>query len=286
MRLIRVFAALILFLALPFCGAAPAYGASSNQSRTVRIAEFSNSTAAQLLLMTLNRSLSGITEPLPLWDTLSSETPDELANLTRASVTAEFDMILTGNDGVVRSIFEQGLVKIFFTIFSEEIILVGPVKSGYSGMSAQEAMKKINSERAPFFTLMRNEWSLRAEFDIWNKIETDSPGENKNYVESSRDDVTALHQAEDEGAFLLVGEGAFAQYLDSIRYDPPLEKIAGSGTYKKCYVCVLKGSGFRKDREAIAGGIAAWLRSPEAQELIESFQIGDIKPFHPELPLR
>jgi ABC-type tungstate transport system permease subunit len=269
-----------------FTDEANAFDPRLDPGKTVMVAEFTNSPAAQLLLMAFNNSFAGLTEAAPAWKTLPSDTVEEREELKRASVVGAYDIVFVSDFEVLSALFDQGLLRSFFPVFSEEIVLVGPVASeDITGESAAVVMERVYREKSPFLTLMSNEWSLRAELEAWRDAGVESPEENRNYIQSSRDDVTALFQAGDEGAFLMVGEGAFAQYTDSQRAGRPLERIAGTGVFRKCYAGIVKGSGFRRERTEIAGRLADWLKTDEAGEIARSFEIGAVKPFHSDSPL-
>jgi ABC-type tungstate transport system permease subunit len=287
MRKIYGLFALIFSLLCLLHGAASSYDPRSDPEKVVKIAEFSNSPAAQLLLVSLNKPVAEMTEEPPAWQTLRSDTEGFREELSLASVISVYDIIFTSDLYIIQKIFDQGLIKSFFPIFSDELVLVGPtgLANDFSGMGLSEVMGKIFSQELLFFTLLRNPWSATAEMDIWRNAGVDSPGVNRQYVESGRDDITAQFQAGDEGAFMLVGEASFAQYSDSQREEPALEKITGTGIYSSCYLCVVKPSGFRKQRAALAENFAAWFKSDEAREVINSFELGGTRPFSAVAPL-
>ncbi|MDR1515371.1 MAG: hypothetical protein LBS45_06730 [Synergistaceae bacterium] len=269
-----------LFCCALFTAPSGAFDPIINPNKVVRISEFANSQAAQLLLVVLNSSFLALTEVPPTWETLRSETLEERDEILRASVIGTFDMIFTSDREAVDDLFDQGLLQGFFPVFSEEIVLVGPVSSGdAAGIGAAGVMGRIFREGTHFFSLITNEWSLKAEYALWEASGIEDPGLNKNYVQSSRDDVTAMFQAGDEGAFLLVGEGSYAAYLNAQSSSPVLEKVAGTGVYRKSYVCLVKNSGYRKDRARIAAKLASWLMSDEAGIVVDSFDIAGVTPF-------
>jgi ABC-type tungstate transport system permease subunit len=279
MRKFALFEITLVFL-LSFWSRAFAYDPRIELGKAVRISEFANSPAAKMLLVALDSSFSRLTETTPSWKTMPSETAEDRENFLRPSVAGTFDMIFTSDQDAVRELFDQGLLRSFFPIFKEEIILVGPVASGDSaGSDASAVMGGIFHEGTHFFSLMTSEWSIRAEHEMWKSAGIENPGDNKNYVQSSRDDVTAMFQAGDEGAFLLVGAGAFAQYREAQREMPVLEKIAGTGVYRKTYLCLVKNSGFRRTQEETASRFAAWLAGGEATEAVNSFDLAGLRPF-------
>ncbi|MDR1019903.1 MAG: hypothetical protein LBL73_04010 [Synergistaceae bacterium] len=277
--------AVILF-ALLSAGGAAASDPRGDPGKAVRIAEFANSPAAQFLLVALDNAFSRLSGTLPSWETLPSETLDDMEEIRRASVAGAFDVIFTSDSETVRDLFDQGLLRSFFPAFSEEIVLVGPAIPGdFAEGGAKGVMERIFRESMPFFSLMANDWSLKAEHGLWQSAGIENPGINRNYVQSSRDDVTAMFQAGDEGAFLLVGESSYASYREAQRSSPALEKIAGTGMYRKVYVCLAKDSGFRKERAILASELAEWLQSDEAGKTIGSFDMAGTAPFrrHPLL---
>jgi ABC-type tungstate transport system permease subunit len=280
MRKFSFFTGITLVFLLSFSARAFAYDPWVDPDKVVRISEFANPPAVQMLLVALNNSFSGLTEAPPAWKTLPSETLEEREDSLRPSVAGTFDIIFTSDRGAALELFDQGLLRSFFPIFKEEIILVGPAASGdFTGSDASAVMGGVFREGTHFFSLMANEWSIRAEREMWESAGIENPGDNKNYVQSSRDDVTAMFQAGDENAFLLVGEGAFAQYREAQRSESVLEKIAGTGVYRKTYVCLVKNSGFRREQEEIANRLSAWLAGGKARETVDSFDIAGLKPF-------
>ncbi|MDR3321770.1 MAG: hypothetical protein LBS93_04910 [Synergistaceae bacterium] len=281
----------IFFYALCAAGrrieAADGYG--MGQGDPVRIAEFLNASAVQLLLVGLNATLAGAADVPPAWQTITVSTEDERAALIAQGLAAQFDIIFTSDLGVIEELFAKGEIRSCFPLFSEELILAGPKDSSVmgeaSGESAVDVMGKIFSDERPFFSLMYNQWAWEGEHGLWGEAGVDYPGDNKNYVESSRNDVTALFQAGDEEAFILVGQGAFAQYSDVQRDDQVLMRIAGTGIYRKCYVCATKSSASRAQRAASAEALVRWFRSAMVSDAVDGFELGGIKAFKSEPPL-
>jgi ABC-type tungstate transport system permease subunit len=266
--------------------AADDYGFS--QGDTVRIAEFLNPTGVQLLLVSLNALLSGVTDPPPAWQTLEAATEEERAALIAQGVAAQFDVIFTSDFGVVEELFAKGELRSCFPLLSEELILAGPSDSsslGDAGESVADMMGKIFSDERPFFSLIYNQWAWEAERGFWGDAGVENPGDNKNYVESSKNDVTALFQAGDEGAFILVGQGAFAQYSGAQGDEGALVRIAGTGIYRKCYICTTKSPASRARRAASAETLVHWFKGAEARDAVDGFEIAGMNAFKSEPPL-
>ena len=276
----------VIFFILVCAGGAVALDPKGDPGRGVRIVEFANSAAAQFLLLALDNAFSEVSGSPPSWKTLPFQTLDDLEEIRRASASGEFDMIFTSDSETVLGLFDQGLLRGFFPVFSDEIVLVGPAVSGdLPGTDARGVMERVFRDGRPFFSLMANAWSLRAEEGLLKSAGIENPGLNRNYVQSSRDDVTAMFQAGDEGAFLLVGESSYASYRAAQRSSPALGKIARTGVYSKCYVCLVKDSGFRRNRAIMASKLAAWLRGGEARRTVDSFDMAGDAPFRWNPPL-
>ena len=126
MRIILKAQALLFVLLCFFCKEAFAYNHRIDAGRTVKIAEFLNVPAQQLMIVRLSAPLAAISDVPPLWQTLPSETAAERSELLLPSVLAAYDILFAGDANAVRNIDEQGLLRDFFPIFSEELILVGP----------------------------------------------------------------------------------------------------------------------------------------------------------------
>jgi ABC-type tungstate transport system permease subunit len=274
-----------MFIFISFrCEAAQLYGDRAGKDDPVRIAEFLNSPAIQLLLVSINTVIEDAVDSPPAWQTLSARTEEERAALAAQGAMIPFDLVLTSDELVVGELFAQGELRSAFPIFSEELILVGP-SGDVSGLNAEGIMGKIFSEELHFVNLMYNAWVWESERRLWSAAGVERPGDNKNYIESSRNDVTALFQAGDEGAYALVGEGSFAQYSDAQGEDAALVKIVGTGIYRKCYLCVTKSPASRLQRAAAAESLGVWFRSEGFREAIDNFEIGGVKAFKSAPPL-
>jgi ABC-type tungstate transport system permease subunit len=88
-------------------------------------------------------------------------------------------------------------------------------------------------------------------------------------------------QAGDEGGFALVGEGSFAQYVESERYEPALVKIADTDYFRVTYACLVSDAGFRRNRADDSAKYMEWFQGPDAGEIIAGFSIGGLNPFIP-----
>ncbi|MDR1472028.1 MAG: hypothetical protein LBS75_05840 [Synergistaceae bacterium] len=251
--------------------------------RRVRIAECVNSPSAQLLLMKFAGEFSAMWESSPAWQTLPSETEADREALFDGMVIGAYDMIFTGDEEYARKLDDAGMLRGVYPIFRERVILVGPGDSAElpPGSSAGDIMRQIFAGGMLFFSPLGNKWILDAERAIWSGIGVKNPRENRQYVETGRDDVEALYQAEDEGGFTLTGEASFARYLDSSRGGLPLRRLSDTGMHRTSYLCLVSHSGFRKERAATADKYLEWLMGDGGREVMEDFKIGGIAPFTP-----
>ena len=254
--------------------------------KRVRIAEVYNSPAAQLLIMRFNAPLREIGAYPPTWQTLPSETPSDVEKLEDVLATASYDMIITGDSGYSDRLEERGLLRSRAPVWKERLILAGPSgrKSEMDGLGVPEIMSRLSAGNELFFSLMMDGFARKAEDELWKRASAIKQGENKGYVETSRDALSALLQAGDEGGFMLVGEGSFAQYAESERFNPALVKIADTDYFRVTYVCLMANSGFRKARSDGAAKYMEWLEGESARKAIAGFSIGGMNPFVPIEP--
>jgi ABC-type tungstate transport system permease subunit len=192
-------------------------------------------------------------------------------------------MIITGDYHYSEWLDDKGLIKKRVPIWKERLILVGPTgrKTEMEGFDATEVMRRISDENALFFSLIMDNFVRASEDDLWKKASPVPVDTNKGYVETSRDGLGALLQAGDEGGFVLIGEGSFAQYVESERFVPALVKIADTEYFRTAYACLLTNAGFRKIRSRDAEKYLNWFQSEDAGQLISDFSIGGMNPFIP-----
>ncbi|MDR3164868.1 MAG: substrate-binding domain-containing protein [Synergistaceae bacterium] len=251
--------------------------------KRVRFAECFNRPSAQFLMMALDLPLGEIGTVPPSWATLPSETPEDLKNLEDTFVMANFDIIITGNKAYAESLRKRGLVKQPVSLWKERIILAGPAErlAAFSGLDAASALRKIFSEKGLYFSLLADEDVIEAEGALFKSAGIENRASYRGYVETTRDDLNALFQAGDEGAFLLVGEASFAQYAEAERLDPALVKIAPTDHFRHTYACLAENAGFRKIRAADAAKYMEWLQGASAAGIISDFSMGGTNPFVP-----
>lgn len=247
----------------------------------VRIAEGFNSPPSVLLLMQINDAFIGMSEAPPVWQTITATDAASRMELEKASVIGVYDMLITADESYLQTLERIGVLRLTRPVYSEKMILVGPVKlrSAMSGMDTRGIMSKISSDNILFFSQLVNDWTSSEEKKLWSGAGVSKPYENKNYVESDRDDLSLLIQAEEEEGFLLIGEGSFAQYMEMVREDPILEKFTDTGTERRTYAALIVNAGYRKERTAAAEKYIAWLSDKEGAEMIENFELGGIHPF-------
>ena len=249
--------------------------------RRVRVAECHNSPPAQLLLVWLNRTMEGLADDPPVWQTLRASTEEEHENLNRASVIGVYDILFTGNEAHVRNLELQQLLRGSCPLFEERLIVVGPPGkvSGVKDLGIIDALRKIFADESLFFTAYRDPWIDEAAKSLFDQAGIEDPTANRQYVETGREDMDALIQAGDEGGFILTGEAAFAQYQDFQRGEEHLVKLRDTGISRTSYACLIANAGFRKERTRTADRYFEWLAGEEAKLAIEAFEIGGMKPF-------
>jgi ABC-type tungstate transport system permease subunit len=240
-----------------------------------------NSPPAQFLLMVFANSFKELAPVSPAWQTLPSESLEDRKALFDGLVIGAYDMIFTGDVEYTKKLDEMGMLRGVYPVFRERLILVGPDDFAPSpmGLGAGDIMKKIFTDQRLFFSPIKNKWIVESESAMWSGLGVKNPADNRQYVETGRDDVDALYLVGDEGGFMLVGEASFAQYVDSARTSAPIVKLADTEYYRTSYVCLISTFGFRKERTAAADKYVAWLKSDDGRKVIEDFNIGGITPF-------
>jgi ABC-type tungstate transport system permease subunit len=252
-------------------------------SRRARIAEVYNTPAAQFLILRFGEPFRGVGASPPVWQTLASETDADVERLNDIMTIGQYDMIITGSSEFADKLEGRGLVRRRAPLWRERLILVGPRgRSGeMAGLGAAEIMSRASVEGGLFFSRVIDGFARSAEAELWHRADAIKTGDNRGYVETSRDDLSALFQAGDEGGFMLVGEGSFAQYTESERLEPALVKMADTDYFRETYACLMSNSGFRKHRAEDAEKFLKWLESKEASQAISGFSMGGINPFIP-----
>jgi ABC-type tungstate transport system permease subunit len=277
----KFFVAFMLFLQ----GVWPAWAGllEPDGFKRVRVAEVFNKPAAQLLILQFDSPLREIGKSPPAWQTWLSETESDTEKLDDIMTISAYDMIITGNADYASRIEGLGLLKRQAPIWKEKLILAGPadMKDVMDGLGAEAIMKKISAENLFFFSLLADDFVRKSEYDLWKKASVDPPLQNSGYVETNRDDLSALLQTGDEGGFILVGEGSYAQYVESERFEPALVKIADTAYLRTTSICLLNNSKFRKIRAEDSEKYLEWFLGEDARRLISGFSMGGINPFMP-----
>ena len=246
-----------------------------------RIAEVYNSPPAQLLIMSFDEHLRDIGVSPPVWQTLPAETDSDIEKLGDILTISYYDMIIAGDADYVEFMGSRDLLSKYALIWRERLILVGPSnrQAEMQGLGAPEIMSRISVQNDLFFSVLIDRFVRKRENELWKLAEGIKIGENRGYVETSRDAISALMQAGDEGGFILVGEGSYAQYVESERYEPVLVKIAETDYFRETYVCLMSNAGFRRSRAEDAAKYMEWFEGPESEEIIAGFSIGGLNPF-------
>jgi ABC-type tungstate transport system permease subunit len=249
--------------------------------KRVRFAECFNRPSSQFLIMHFASPLGEMGAVLPSWATLPTDTPEDLKNLEDVFFMANFDIVITGNEAYSDSLFKRGLVKPPVPVWKERIILAGPSEylASMNGLDAVSVVRKIFSGNRLYFSLLADECVREAEEELFASAGIADSASYRAYVETSRDDLSALFQAGDEGAFLLGGEASFAQYVEAERFEPAIVKIAPTDHFRNTSACLAENAGFRKIRAADAAKYMEWLQGASAAKIISDFSIGGINPF-------
>ena len=277
----KIFLTLILML----LGCFPVYAGVLEREgfKRVRIAEVFNPPAAQLLIMRFNAPFRDIGAAPPVWQTMPAETESDVEKLSDILTIGYYDMIITGDTGYAKSLESRDLLKQLVPIWYERLVLVGPAdkRAEMEGLGVPEIMSRISVQNELFFSLLIDGFVRKTEDELWKLASEVKLGENRGYVETSRDTISALMQAGDEGGFVLVGEGSFAQYVESERYEPALIKIADTDCFRVTYVCLMSDAGFRRNRVDDAAKYVEWFQGSDADEIIAGFSVGGLNPFIP-----
>ena len=276
---------ILLTLILAFIGSIPLCAGvlETEGFRRVRIAEVYNPPPAQLLIMQFDEPLRDIGEAPPVWQTLPAETGPNIENPGDILTISYYDMIITGDADYAKFLKNSVLQSQIVLIWKERLVLTGPAdrRAEMEGLGAPEIMSRISVQNDLFFSLLIDGFVRKTENELWELASEIKTGENRGYVETSRDAISALLQAGDEGGFVLVGEGSYAQYVESERFEPVLVKIADTDYFRETYVCLLSGAGFRRNRSDDAVKYMGWFEGPGAAEIIAGFSIGGLNPFIP-----
>jgi ABC-type tungstate transport system permease subunit len=233
--------------------------------------------------MSVGSRLDSLGEEPPIWTTLPSSTVEDYEKLDDVGVIAFFDMMITSDREYAERLLERGLSSELVPVFRERLVLVGPagMAPSLAGMSTDAILRKIFDEERLFFSPLSDRWIIESADALWASAGVENPGGNRGYVETGRDNVSALLQAGDENGFMLTGEASFAQYLDVQREEVYLAKLADTDYFRETIVCIMTNAGFRKERTRTARKYLEWLRSEEGQSEVGKFSMGGVAPFAP-----
>ena len=252
----------------------------SDSSRGVRIAEYLNSSTARLLLMKLDAHLTDLYGSKSEWQTMEVQNDGGNSEILNAGIVGRNNIIFTDDEEYIKGIESMGLIKRSIILFTEEIILAGPDYPKFNeGSSALDMLSVIFKENRLFLTLMNNKFIEGEELKLWKEAGVTSPNENKNYVESGKDEISALMQTGDEGAYILVGEGAFAEYQDVQRIETPLVCLSRTKVFRKHYALLVAYESSRNERAKRAEKYMDWLSGGEGRAFINGFELGGRAPF-------
>lgn len=279
---IMAFTAMIFFLCAPSESQAgsPFFGSAPGR---LRILDYDNGSASRLLFLDIDREAGKVLKEKPAWQSNDSSAIDNPSKLASEAAGA-FDIVITGSTDFIRELEKIGAIRRRAPLFRSELILIGPhgdPRAG-AGMKASEVMREIFANGKIFFSSMSDAWLAEQEKFLWTEAGVADPGANLNYVESGRDALSMLLQVEDEGAYTITAACEYAQYLTTTRTDAPNAKIAGTGIYRRYYICVIDHKGFREERTANADTFADWLIGEDGTRLINGFSLAGLKPFERE----
>jgi len=161
-------------------------------------------------------------------------------------------------------------------VMYNDFVLVGPKNdpARVKGSSIEQALARIEKQRALFFSRGDNSGTHKKELFLWKKISSFKPESNW-YRETGQGMLATLRIAGELGGYTLTDRGTYIKYSDNYKNHPPLEILVEGDKelFNQYSVIAVNPQVCPQARFKLAQKFIAWLTSKPVQKKIASFRL-------------
>lgn len=187
------------------------------------------------------------------------------------------DAVIVDDLHLVKALQEHGAAKLVSAFANDDYLLVGPPDDPArvrKARTAADAFRRIYSRRIAFCSAVDVERFFSRETDIWKAAGLD-PKKNRRYRECHGDAAATLRDAEHRRAYAITDRATF----DAVRPDRLRTLLKGTPMLDRdLFVVLIENGVTRKNPE----WFVQWLMSYRGRDSVESYRVGEVKPFYVE----
>jgi tungstate transport system substrate-binding protein len=158
-----------------------------------------------------------------------------------------------------------------------DFVIIGPKDdpAAVAGLTAAEALKKIQEKKAVFVSRGDNSGTNKKEIGLWKAAGLDVPDKAAWYVQTGQGMISTINIAAERGGYTLTDRGTYIKYEANMQGKPPLVILVEGDPQLRNQYSVITVNPARCDnvKKDLALRFTEWIISPETQKLIGEFKL-------------
>jgi len=194
------------------------------------------------------------------------------------------DVLMVHAPEAEKKFMDEGAGKARTQIMYNDFVLIGPKAdpAKVKGKTSAEALKALSGAKAVFVSRGDKSGTHMAELALWKGAGMETPDKESWYVSSGQGMLQCLRMAAEKGGYVLADRGTWIKFEATPEATSMAILVEGDASLRNQYsVMTLNPEKCSKVKLEAAAAFAAWIASPEGQNVIAGFKLMDKQLFFP-----
>lgn len=189
----------------------------------------------------------------------------------------DVDILLVHAPASEKKFLKTGFGKNRKQVMYNDFILIGPItdSSRITGMTPQKALKKLKTERAPFYSRGDNSGTNKKELELWQEAIKVKPNKQSWYIQTGQGMLRTINMAAEKGGYTMTDRGTWIKYMSQNKQDNPMKVVVEGDKllFNQYSVITINKDKCPNVKSDLAKKFTNWIVSKKVQRRIAKFKL-------------
>jgi tungstate transport system substrate-binding protein len=162
-------------------------------------------------------------------------------------------------------------------VMYNDFVIVGPKKdpANVNRMKPSVALKKIQKEKAKFFSRGDNSGTNKKEISLWKKANIETPDTAKWYIQTGQGMLRTINMASEKGGYTMTDRGTWIKYMSQHKDNNKLKVVVegDKSLFNQYSVLTINKKKCSNVDPQLAKIFTTWVTNSKTQKIIADFRL-------------
>jgi len=195
----------------------------------------------------------------------------------KMGVNCDVDILFVHAPASEKKFVESGSGVDRQEVMYNDFVIVGPKTdpAHVNGMTPSDALKKIQENKANFFSRGDNSGTNKKEISLWKKANVSTPDTAKWYVQTGQGMLRTLNMASEKSGYSMTDRGTWIKYMSQKGENNKMKVVVegDKSLFNQYSVVTINKEKCSNVNPLLAKTFTKWIVTPQTQKIIADFRL-------------